>query len=115
MDRFKDARSAATFAPEKMMKVNLFSSPRMFCDVYGLQAGQEQTAHAHASADKVYFVIDGTGVFRIGDQERTATSGHAVWAPAGESHAVRNPGPGRLTLLVFMAPHPGQSSPAGGG
>ena len=106
MDLFKDARAAAAFSPEKMKKVNLFDTERMFCDVYGLNAGQEQTAHAHAGSDKVYYVIDGTGSFRIGDEERTVGSGTAIHAPASASHAVRNPGPGPLTLLVFMAPKP---------
>jgi len=106
MDVFKDARGAAAFAPEKMKKVNLFDTARMFCDVYGLNPGQEQTAHAHAGSDKVYFVLDGVGRFRIGDAEREVGAGYAVLAPAGESHAVSNPGPARLTLLVFMAPKP---------
>jgi mannose-6-phosphate isomerase-like protein (cupin superfamily) len=106
MDFFKEARALAAFSPEKLKKVNLFSSDRMFCDVYGLEPGQEQTAHTHSGADKVYFVLDGVGSFRIGEQERTAGSGHAVWAPAGASHAVRNSGSVRLTLLVFMAPNP---------
>ena len=106
MDVFKDARAAASFSPAKMQKVNLFDTARMFCDVYGLSPGQEQTAHAHAASDKVYYVIDGTGSFRIGNEERVANSGTAVLAPAGASHAVRNPGPDRLTLLVFMAPKP---------
>jgi mannose-6-phosphate isomerase-like protein (cupin superfamily) len=106
MDAFKDARAAATFSPEKMKKVNLFETERMFCDVYGLNPGQEQTAHAHAGSDKVYYVIEGSGAFRIGDEERVVSSGTAVFAAAGSSHAVRNPGPGRLTLLVFMAPKP---------
>ena len=106
MDLFRDARAAAAFSPEKMKKVNLFDSERMFCDVYGLEPGQEQAAHAHAGSDKVYFVIDGVGRFRIGDEEREAGSGTAVCAPAGLSHAVCNPGPARLTLLVFMAPKP---------
>jgi len=106
MDVFKDARAAAAFAPDKMKKVNLFDSERMFCDVYGLNPGQEQTAHAHAGCDKIYFVIDGEGSFRIGDEEQRVGAGWAVWAPAGASHAVRNPGPARLTVLVFMAPKP---------
>lgn len=106
MEVFKDARAAAAFAPDKLKKVNLFDSPRMFCDVYGLNPGQEQTAHVHAGSDKVYFVLEGTGSFRIGQQERVVGAGYAVLAPAGESHAVRNPGPDRLTLLVFMAPKP---------
>ena len=106
MEWCKDARAAAAFSPDKMKKVNLFDSPRMFCDVYGLEPGQEQAAHAHAGSDKVYFVLDGCGMFRVGDEEREAGTGQAVLAPAGSSHAVRNPGPGRLTLLVFMAPKP---------
>jgi mannose-6-phosphate isomerase-like protein (cupin superfamily) len=106
METFKDARSSAAFAADKMKKVNLFDTERMFCDVYGLNPGQEQTPHAHAGSDKVYFVLDGTGRFRIGDDERDVGSGYAVLAPAGMSHAVRNPGPARLVLLVFMAPKP---------
>jgi len=106
MDVFKDARSAAAFAPDKMKKVNLFDTERMFCDVYGLNPGQEQAGHTHAASDKVYFVLDGVGSFRIGDEERPVGAGTAVLAPAGAAHAVRNPGPGRLTLLVFMAPKP---------
>ncbi len=106
MEIFKDARGAAAFSPEKMKNVNLFDSPRMFCDVYGLEPGQAQTAHAHAGSDKIYFVLEGVGKFRVGDEERAVGSGFAILAPAGSSHAVSNPGPQRLTLLVFMAPKP---------
>ncbi len=106
MDVFKNGRELVRFAPEKMQKVNLFDSPRMFCDVYGFEPGQEQTAHAHAGSDKVYYVIEGSGRFRIDGEEREVGAGHAVFAPAGSQHAVRNPGPGRLALLVFMAPKP---------
>lgn len=106
MDTFKDARGATAFSPDKLKKTNLFDTPRLFCDVYGLEPGQAQTGHTHAGADKVYFVLEGTGVFQVGDDERTLGPGHAVLAPAGAGHAVRNPGPARLALLVVMAPKP---------
>ena len=106
MESFKDARAALAFAADKMKKVNLFETDRMFCDVYGLEPGQAQSGHVHAGSDKVYFVLDGSGVFTGGSEERSAGSGCAVFAPAGSSHAVRNPGPARLSLLVFMAPKP---------
>jgi mannose-6-phosphate isomerase-like protein (cupin superfamily) len=107
MELFRDVRTAVAFAPEKMKKVTLFETERMFCDVYGLSPGQEQTAHAHAGSDKVYVVLDGVGRFRVGDSERTLGRGFAIFAPAGSSHAVHNPGPEPLSLLVFMAPKPG--------
>ena len=106
MDVFKDARTAAAFAADKMKKVNLFDTERMFCDVYGLNPGQEQAGHTHAASDKVYFVLDGVGTFRIGDEERSVGPATAVLAPAGVTHAVRNAGPSRLAVLVFMAPKP---------
>lgn len=106
MDVFKNVLAAVGFSEEKLKKVNLFDTERMFCDVYGLEAGQEQKAHAHAGSDKVYYVIDGDAAFAIDGEEWQGGPGHACMAPAGSSHSVRNPGPKRLTLLVFMAPKP---------
>jgi len=94
------------FRPEKMAKVNLFETPRMFCDVYCLEPGQEQRPHAHAGADKVYYVIDGEGLFTIGDEEKPLGAGLAVLAPSGVDHGVRNASGAQLRLLVFMAPNP---------
>src|SRR5207244_4122077 len=39
-------------------------------------------------------------------EEREVRPGELVCAPAGEEHAVRNPGPEQLALLVVMAPKP---------
>jgi mannose-6-phosphate isomerase-like protein (cupin superfamily) len=97
------------FSADKMQKVNLFETPRMFCDIYCLQPGQAQKPHAHAGADKVYFVLEGEGEFNVGTETRLLGPGHAVLAPADVDHGVRNPGGGLLTVLVFMAPNPNVS------
>jgi mannose-6-phosphate isomerase-like protein (cupin superfamily) len=86
--------------------VNLFETPRMFCDIYCLEPGQSQKPHAHAGADKVYFVLEGEGQFTVGSEERRLGPGHAVLAPADIDHGVRNTSQGQLTVLVFMAPNP---------
>ena len=94
------------FAPEKMRKQSLFDSPNMFCDVYCFEPTQEQTAHAHAGSDKIYYVLDGIADVRIGEETRRLGAGEAAHAAPGVAHGVSNPGPGRLTVLVFMAPTP---------
>ena len=106
MSHFADVHAAARFADDKMKKNNLFTSERLFCDVYCFEPGQEQTAHSHAGSDKVYYVIEGIGRIQIGAEERDAPAGTAALAPAGVPHAVRNPGPGRVKVLVLMAPKP---------
>jgi mannose-6-phosphate isomerase-like protein (cupin superfamily) len=103
---FKNTRELFNFATAKMQKVNLFETTRMFCDIYCFEPGQEQTAHAHAGSDKVYYVIEGRGRVRVDEAEQEVSAGHAVFAPAGSTHGVRNPGPQRLAMLVFMAPKP---------
>jgi quercetin dioxygenase-like cupin family protein len=106
MSYFADANAQAQFAPEKMHKNNLFTTERLFCDVYCFEPGQEQTAHTHSGSDKVYYVIDGKARIQIGSEAREVEAGTAALAPSDVPHAVSNPGPGRLRVLVLMAPKP---------
>src|SRR5512147_2310147 len=106
MSAFVDVLSKLDFSAEKMRKNNLFDSERMFCDVYCFEPGQAQSAHAHAGSDKIYYVLEGTAEIQIGDETRRLGPGGAAHAAPGEPHGVANPGPGRLSLLVFMAPKP---------
>lgn len=100
------APAKVTFAAEKMKKVNLVDTANLFCDVYGLEPGQEQAGHRHAMGDKLYYVLMGTGTVRVGAEQREVRPGDLVCAPAGEEHALRNTGGGRMALLVVMAPKP---------
>lgn len=94
------------FRADKMAKVNLFETPRMFCDLYCLEPGQEQKPHAHADADKIYVVLEGEATVSVGPEEACLGPGAAILAPAGDVHGVRNAGAGRVLLLVYMAPNP---------
>ncbi len=103
---FHDTAAVARFAPDKLQKVNLFESARMFCDVYCLLPGQAQKAHAHADSDKIYHVLSGAVRVQVGSEARVLGAGHTAVAPAGVEHGVQNDGPGPASLLVVMAPHP---------
>jgi len=94
------------FNSQKMQKLNLFESKRMFCDLYCLEPGQQQNLHSHPDNDKIYYVIEGQGSFTVGKVTKILQSGEITLAGAGEPHAVENISSGFLTCLVFMAPHP---------
>lgn len=106
MENFRRIRDAIQFSTEKMKKVGLFETERMFCDVYCFEPGQSQAPHTHEGSDKVYFVLQGKGKFQIGGEGRELGENEIVLAPAGEKHGVSNPGPDRLVLLVFVTPKP---------
>lgn len=102
----KSVMDARKFSPEKLSKISLFESEKMFCDVYAVSAGQEQKAHTHEGCDKIYYVIEGCGLFKIGAELREVGEKNVVYVPSGVEHAVKNDSGANLTLLVMMTPHP---------
>ena len=92
------------FSPEKGQKIGVFRTERSMTDLYCLLPGQIQTPHVHETSDKIYYVIEGRGHFKIGQEEREFSSGTAVLAPASSEHGVENRGPDPLVLLVVLAP-----------
>ena len=102
----KDVMANALFAVDKLQKINLFETKNFFCDLYCLEPGQEQRAHAHKEEDKIYFVLKGTGSFLVGEESKDLGSGQIVFAPAGQTHGVKNNSGEGLMLLVFMTPNP---------
>ncbi|HEY0385984.1 MAG TPA: cupin domain-containing protein [Pyrinomonadaceae bacterium] len=104
MDYFPDWRSTAGARADKFYKTTLWQGEHVMVGLNCLEPGQAQAAHAHEGADKIYFVLEGRGRFRVGDEEREAEAGALVLAPAGLAHGVVNTGTQRLSLLVAIAP-----------
>ena len=102
----KSVMDARKFSAEKLSKISLFESEKMFCDVYAISPGQEQKAHTHEGCDKLYYVIEGCGLFKIGAEVREVGEKNVVYVPSGVEHSVKNDSGGNLTLLVMMTPHP---------
>lgn len=102
----RNVASCKAFNAEKMNKVNLFETDRMFCDLYCFEPGQQQKVHAHAGSDKVYYVLEGCGTFHIGGRSEELRAESTVMAPSGVEHGVTNTSNNRLVLLVYMAPKP---------
>jgi mannose-6-phosphate isomerase-like protein (cupin superfamily) len=103
---FKDYRDHVGAKADKHFKATLCQGERLMVGLNCLEPGQAQASHLHAEADKFYYVIEGRGVFTVGDETREVGPGLVVWAPAGVRHSVENRGDSRLTLLVGIAPPP---------
>ncbi|HEY5647853.1 MAG TPA: cupin domain-containing protein [Nitrospiria bacterium] len=89
-----------------MVKNSLGASDKFFCDLYCFEPGQAQKPHKHGSSDKIYVVMEGRGMFHIGEDARDIGPGQGVLARAGVEHGVENISKERLTILAFMAPKP---------
>jgi mannose-6-phosphate isomerase-like protein (cupin superfamily) len=95
-----------TLSSAKMAKVALATTSRAQLDLYCVAPGQSQAVHTHADQDKIYYVIEGSGHFVLGEQEERLGPGEALVAAAGVEHGVVNDGPEPLLLLVVVTPPP---------
>jgi len=103
---FINYQDSVGFNPEKLFKATLAHSERLMLGLNCLEPGQVQKIHDHADQDKFYFVLEGEGLFTLGEEEITASSGMLVWAPAGVPHGVSNQSTQRLVILMGIAPAP---------
>ena len=104
MSHFLDWKYFEGAQPEKFYKTTLWQGEHVMVGLNCLEPGQVQPVHAHTGADKFYFVLNGRGLFTVGDEQRTVEADMVVVAPAGVPHGVENTGNERLSLLVTIAP-----------
>jgi quercetin dioxygenase-like cupin family protein len=102
----KQVAGRARFLADKMGKSEVVSGESLFTGLNCFEPGQEHAPHAHAGEDKLYFILEGSGVVQVGDQTETLSVGDAAFAPAGVVHSIRNPGPERLVVMAVLAPPP---------
>jgi len=102
----KRVASLAKFAPDKMAKNVLVQGNSLFAGLNSFEPGQEHTLHAHEGQDKLYVLLEGAGIVRVGEQTELLAAGDAAFAPSAVPHSIRNPGPERLVVMVVLAPPP---------
>jgi len=104
MDVFKLA-DMVRYAPDKMAKVDVASSPRLICGLNCFEPGQSQKVHAHPGADKLYYVLEGSGEFSVGDEKRTLSTGELIHVPEDVPHGVTNTGRDNLAVMIVITPN----------
>ena len=104
----KQVASLARFAPDRMGKSTLVEGSSLFAGLNSFEPGQEHALHSHQGQDKLYIVLEGSGMIQVGEETEVLSQGDAAFAPAGVVHSIRNPGPARLVVMAVLAPPPKQ-------
>jgi mannose-6-phosphate isomerase-like protein (cupin superfamily) len=66
--------------------------------------GKATAPHCHVKTEEIYYILEGEGVMRIGDDSRAVGPGDAIAIPPGAIHAIRNRGQVVLKFLCCCAP-----------
>ena len=96
----------AEWRTDKMGKSTLFESSRLMVGLNAFEPGQSHALHAHGGMDKLYYVVEGEGVFLLEGTEMPMRAGEALVAPEGVAHGIRNTSGARLLVMAVLAPSP---------
>jgi mannose-6-phosphate isomerase-like protein (cupin superfamily) len=84
-----DLEAAKEFSPTHHVHKSLTETGRSDITIACWEPGQASPIHRHPSADEIYHVLEGEGVFTDGRAEKRLGPGGTVLFPAGEAHQVR--------------------------
>ena len=68
-----------------------------------VKPGVETLAHQLRSTE-VYYLLEGEGEMRIGEERRAVRAGQAIVIPPGSVQSIKNTGPGELVFLCLVDP-----------
>jgi len=69
-----------------------------------LGPGCRTAAHYHPRTEEIYYILFGSGLMQIGDQQQMVGPGDAIAIPPGAVHTIRNTGSDTLRFLCCCAP-----------
>jgi len=69
-----------------------------------LPEGACTAPHHHVETEEIYYILEGRGRMRVGQETREVGPGDAIAIPPGASHQIANSGKGILKFLCCCAP-----------
>jgi mannose-6-phosphate isomerase-like protein (cupin superfamily) len=69
-----------------------------------LPADGSTTPHYHGETEEIYFILEGEGEMRVGEDKAIVKAGDAIAIPPGAPHQIRNVGRTTLRFLCSCAP-----------
>lgn len=71
--------------------------------VYRMEPGMKHPLHLHADSAEFYYVLSGTALFRVADEQFEAGPGTAMYIPAGVAHAIETGSADSMELLYSFS------------
>jgi len=69
-----------------------------------LHPGQASVEHCHPRTEEIYYILQGTGRIKVGEEAREVLPGDGIAIPPGQRHRIRNTGKEDLVFLCCCVP-----------
>ncbi len=69
-----------------------------------VKRGQQTHLHQHHYSEELYYIMNGKGLMKLGDDQFEVTAGDTVCIPPGTPHCIKNIGTDALRILCMCSP-----------
>jgi mannose-6-phosphate isomerase-like protein (cupin superfamily) len=69
-----------------------------------LPPGCSVSPHHHLEMEEIYYIVSGSGLMKVADDEKQVVPGDAIYVPRGSRHTLINNGTEDIRLLVTCGP-----------
>jgi mannose-6-phosphate isomerase-like protein (cupin superfamily) len=89
-------------AMARMVMTSHFLESMEFLAYAVLPAGNTIEEHTD-EVEEIYLIVKGSGVMKVGDEEKDVKEWDAIWLPAGKPHALTNTSKVEMFIIVNAA------------
>jgi quercetin dioxygenase-like cupin family protein len=94
------------FNPDKFIKKNPLDTGKMVFNAFYLKPRQILPFHKHTATDELFYIVEGTGEFTVGNTSAMVAPGSAVYGPTNVFHGLINSGDSNMVVVSVQAPKP---------
>ena len=108
MDAFELADVSGDLEKVERRSIEFLRTDTMSVLLFELTAGADDTQQPHTE-DEIYFIVNGRGAIRVGDEDRSVQPGTTVFVGANVEHRFHSITEDLSILVVFAPPRGSQA------
>jgi quercetin dioxygenase-like cupin family protein len=103
----KTFESLKTFSEHSFVRVRIWQTDKLHCNIYCFEPGQQNSLHCHPVSDEVVFCLEGEGIVVVSTEQQSIKAGETLLVPMNTPHGYINTSLDcRMIISVIQCPLP---------
>ncbi len=94
------------FSPDKFLKKSPLNTDKLVFNTFFFKPSQILPYHKHPASDELFYIVEGSGEFTVGNDKVMIGPTSAVYGPADVFHGLVNSGDKDMVVISVQSPKP---------
>ncbi len=84
-----------------LVRKNEVQSNLIFMNEAYLDPGKKLEAHKHLDMEEIFYILEGSGILTVGDENENINNGDVIVVPLNHPHCIENTGRNTIKFLTI--------------